>query len=87
MTMPRIVRFSVAVLILALTFGAARWAYAQAVMVKPVTPTVLTGGDIGFRVEGDRAGTPVGELVVKINGQWVPAELNATGLPKRITAK
>jgi hypothetical protein len=65
----------------------ATWAYAQVVMVKPVTPTVLTGGDFGFRVEGDRAGTPVGELVVKINGEWVPAEMSATGLPKRITAR
>ena len=70
-----------------LTLVTAGWAYAQAVMVKPVTPTVLTGGDIGFRVEGDRGGTPVGELVVKVNGQWVPADFNTRGLPKSISAR
>ena len=70
-----------------LTVAAAAWTYAQAVMVNPVTPTVLTGGDIGFRVEGDRAGTPVGQLVVKINGQWIAADISPTGLPKRISAK
>jgi|RhiMethySRZTD1v2_1073278.scaffolds.fasta_scaffold1579525_2 hypothetical protein len=81
------VRVLIAVVIVSFTIGAARWVFAQIVAVNPVTPTVLTGGDFGFRVEGDRAGTPVGELVVKVNGQWVVADLNATGLPKRITAK
>jgi len=67
-----------------LTLAAAGWTYAQAIAVNPVTPTVLTGGDLGFRVNGDRAGTPVGELVVKVNGQWVPVDFNMAGLPKRI---
>jgi len=82
------IRVVIAVMIVNFTIvGAARWVYAQVVAVNPVTPTVLTGGDFGFRVEGDRAGTPVGELVVKVNGQWVVADLNTTGLPKRISAK
>ena len=54
---------------------AAGWAYAQSIRVQPLTPTVLSGADVGFRVEGQRAGTPVGKLVVKINGEWVEAEL------------
>ena len=75
------------VTLLVLTVAAAAWTYAQAVMINPVTPTVLTGGDIGFRVNGDRGGTPVGELVVKINGQWVAADFNPAGVTKRISAR
>ena len=74
-------------LVVVLALVGARWAYAQVIAINPVTPTVLTGGDLGFRVEGDRAGTPVGELVVKINGQWVAADVNPIGLPKRISAR
>ena len=66
---------------------AATWTYAQSVRVNPVTPMVLSGGDIGFRVEGYRGGTPVGSLVVKLNGQWVATDLNSPGLPQRISAK
>ena len=38
-------------------------------------PSVLSGGDIGFRVTGpvDRAGKVPGVLVVKIGGRWVEA--------------
>jgi hypothetical protein len=37
-------------------------------------PRVLSGADIGFRVEGvDRAGNPSGTFVVRIKGEWVPA--------------
>jgi hypothetical protein len=32
---------------------------------------VLTGDDIGFRVDGARGKTPTGTLVVRWNGQWV----------------
>jgi hypothetical protein len=34
---------------------------------------VISGADIGFRVERTERGTPVGRLVVRINGQWVEA--------------
>jgi hypothetical protein len=31
---------------------------------------------VGFRVEGIRAGkTPVGKVVVRVNGEWVEAEI------------
>jgi hypothetical protein len=43
-------------------------AFAQA---KP-EPRVLSGSDIGFRIEGmNRAGLPMGTLVVRIDGKWV----------------
>lgn len=35
---------------------------------------ILSGPDIGFRVEGfDAAGHPQGTLLVRLNGTWVPA--------------
>ena len=35
-------------------------------------PTVLSGADIGFRVEGTINGVPAGRLVVRTrNGEWV----------------
>ena len=37
-------------------------------------PRILSGGDIGFRVEGtDRAGDPIGTLMLRIDGAWRPA--------------
>ena len=49
---------------------------AQVIAVKPVPPRVMTGGDVGFRVEGLRGDTPVGRLVVRVNGRWVDAEIS-----------
>jgi hypothetical protein len=34
-------------------------------------PTVLTGADVGFRLERVRDGVPVGQVVVRIDGRWV----------------
>jgi hypothetical protein len=35
-------------------------------------PRVLSGEDIGFRVEGiDPSGKPMGTLVIRVNGNWV----------------
>ena len=56
--------------------AATAWVTAQVVAVDPVTPRVMTGADIGFRVEGIRGGnTPVGTLVVRVNGEWVEADI------------
>lgn len=38
--------------------------------VAPVAPTVLSDSDLGFRVLAMRGQTPVGEWVVRINGEW-----------------
>jgi hypothetical protein len=36
---------------------------------------VVSGADIGFRVEGvNRAGTPSGTLVIRVKGEWVPVD-------------
>jgi hypothetical protein len=48
-------------------------------------PVVLTGSDLGFRVEARRGTTPVGRVVVRIDGQWREAEW-PTG-PSRLTTQ
>ena len=75
------------VFVIVLIACAAAWSYAQSLQVTPVTPTVLSGADFGFRVEGNRAGTPIGTLVIKMNGQWVEAEIGGDGRTKRITSR
>jgi len=72
------------VVLMALT-GA--WTYAQSLQVTPVTPTIVSGADFGFRVVGNRPGIPVGTLVIKMNGQWVEAEIGGDGRPKRISSR
>jgi hypothetical protein len=43
----------------------------QRVLVKP---TVLTGPDVGFRIMRWEGKTPVGQLVVKVDGVWIEAK-------------
>jgi hypothetical protein len=70
-----------------LVLGSALWAQApqqrvppgfmltpHSVPVQPITPTVLSDGDVGFRIVGMRGETPVGEWVVRVNGEWRLAE-------------
>jgi hypothetical protein len=35
--------------------------------------TILSGNDIGFRVERTQDGVPIGTLVVRVDGRWVEA--------------
>ena len=51
----------------------------------PPAARVVSGADIGFRVESSKDGRAVGTLVVRINGQWV--ETAASVAPKRLTAR
>lgn len=39
----------------------------------PSEPKVMSGSDLGFRVERLDRGTPIRRLVVRVNGQWVDA--------------
>jgi hypothetical protein len=64
------------VLLLALV-ASGTWVLAQSVQPKPVFPTVISGDDIGFRMESRTGSRPTGRLVVRINGQWVEAEFAA----------
>ena len=39
---------------------------------RPLTePFIVTGDDIGFRVEGAYGGAPAGTLVIRRNGVWM----------------
>ena len=46
---------------------------------QPVTPRVIEAPDVAFRVEGLDGDTPVGHLVVKVNGRWVEARVGGIG--------
>ena len=62
--------------------------HAQAPSQPPLraqAPTVLSGSDVGFRVDGRKGSAAVGVLVVRINGQWVETEFGV-GI-RRLTAK
>jgi hypothetical protein len=61
------------------------WASAQSRAVVPVTPMVLSGGNLGFRVEGYRGAVAVGTLVVQVDGQWIETE--SSGGVLRLTAR
>lgn len=40
----------------------------------PMNPSILSGSDIGFRVEGKTPGGVIGTLMVRLkNGEWVEA--------------
>lgn len=63
-----IVGIAVAAVILV---GGGLWARAQVQPPNASTPTIFSGGDVGFRVERWDGDTPVGRWVVRNNGQWV----------------
>jgi hypothetical protein len=69
----------------ALLLAAGGWAGAQSVLVVPEPPVVLSGQDIGFRVEGRRGDARVGGFVVRIDGQWI--EALAVGGLARLSSK
>jgi hypothetical protein len=49
---------------------------AQAPLWQPLPePRVFFGEDVGFRVEGLRGEVPTGVIVIKINGNWVEAQV------------
>lgn len=51
-------------------------AFAQAQAWRPVPePRVLSGADVGFRVEGFRGEIPGGRIVIRVNGEWREAEI------------
>ena len=69
-----------AVIVVAMLFGAGVWGFAQ-VMPTPTAPVVLSGNDIGFRMVARRGEKAVGQLVVKVDGQWVEAEWTMRAVP------
>ena len=60
------------------------WASAQTPQ-GIVRPVVMSGNDIGFRVEGQCGNARIGTLVVRISGRWVEAQTAVK--PINLTAK
>ena len=46
-------------------------AQARQPMTPLASPFVLSGSDVGFRVEGRVGNTPAGTFVIRANGQWI----------------
>ena len=61
------------------------WVYAQERAQAPIVPfppneNILTGPDIGFRVDGMHQGKVVGTMMVRLkDGSWVEAQF---GMPR-----
>jgi hypothetical protein len=53
--------------------GLAAWASAQNRGL-PGQEQILSGADIGFRVEGRRGDAVLGRLMVRVDGKWVEAD-------------
>jgi len=82
-------RFVVVALWVVSMFAAGMWGHAQAPQppreprpapsqVQPLQKTVISGADLGFRVDSRKGNTPLGRFVVRIEGQWVEVEESAT---------
>jgi hypothetical protein len=65
------------------------WSSAQ-VGPKPPSiltdPAVISGDNIGFRVESTKNGIPIGKLVVRVGGVWKEPEFSAERSGKLIPA-
>jgi hypothetical protein len=52
------------------------WASAQGQRWTPLPePVIVSGDDIGFRVEWMNGRVPSGDLLIRVNGQWVEARI------------
>lgn len=61
------------------------FASAMTAQVTRTEPRVLSGNDIGFRMDSVevRTGKPIGTLVVRVNGQWL--EVKEAASPSRVS--
>jgi hypothetical protein len=51
---------------------------AQVLRRQPVNPpVVLSGSDVGFQITAYDGPTPVGRLVVRVDGRWMPVKEEA----------
>jgi hypothetical protein len=79
-------RIGLVILWVASLAAVATFARAQVLQTVPLpTPMIVSGNDLGFRIEGTQGATPVGRLVVHQNGRWVEVTFGS-GVP-RVTAR
>ena len=58
--------------LIAVAAAAAVLMHAQARQSLPTAP-IISGADIGFRVESQRGDVPYGTLMIRVDGKWVEA--------------
>jgi hypothetical protein len=46
-------------------------------------PTLISGNDVGFRIERTKDGIAIGRLVVRIDGRWVDTDATISGFQPR----
>ena len=76
--------FAIALVVVAI------WASAQVLPQPPgetglkpmdlVAPTVMSGSDLGFRIESYKDKIAVGKLVVRVKGVWIDAQVGSNGV-------
>jgi hypothetical protein len=77
--MIRRTRLTLVVIWLTSLVAVASVARSQALQFDPLPePIVLSGSDIGFRVEGRAGAIPSGRFVVRMGGQWVEPHVGYT---------
>ena len=60
----------------------------QAFQIDPLPePRIVSGPDVGFRIEGTQKGAPVGRLVIRVDGRWVEARLGTIVQDPRISTR
>jgi hypothetical protein len=47
------------------------WARAQALPPNASAPTIVSGADVGFRVDRWEGDTPIGRWVIRHDGKWL----------------
>ena len=64
--------------VLGLTLGGVSGiAYSQAaIRPQPVAPKVFAGDDLGFRMTSRKGQSPVGQLVIRVDGEWREVEFS-----------
>ena len=79
-------KYVAAGLLMAIVFSAGLWVRAQVVQLPNASapPTIISGADVGFRVERWDGDTPIGRWVVRSSGQWV--EPRTTMSPRRLAS-
>jgi hypothetical protein len=73
-------RIGLVVIWVASLAAVAALARGQVLMNPLPSPVVLSGSDVGFRVEGRIGNTPAGTLVIRVNGKWVAPTASSGGV-------
>lgn len=66
---------------------ASEWGQTQTVSKSSATPTVITGNDLGFRVDERIGDVMAGTLVVRVDGEWLATGPTRTIRPATTPAK